>query len=99
MNILSIIIIAVAVIIAIVFLIYKIKKEGLRPLTISIIVEAEKLYEKGKNEEKFNYVFNIIYENVPGVLKLLFTKENINKFIQKIFDEIKIALDYNNTNI
>jgi len=99
MNILSIIIIAVAIIIAIVFLYYKMKKLGLRQVAISLIVEAETRFEYGKNTDKFNYVFSNIYIRLPLILQILFTKENLIQFIQKVFCEIKEALDYKNTNI
>lgn len=94
MNIFYITIIAVAVIIAIAFLVYKIKTAGLRAVAIKFIVEAEKIFEYGKNTEKFNYAFDCVYGFVPNYLRIFVTKEVIIKFIQKIFDEVKIALDY-----
>ncbi len=97
MDILSIIIIAVAIIVAIVFLYMAVKNKGLRQVAISLIVEAEKVFEYGKNSEKFNYVFDKMYQLVPGFLQIFFTKVLLVKFIQKVFSEIKIALDYQNT--
>lgn len=93
-TIISIIVIAVVVITIAIFLIYKIKKNGLRKTAIQFIVEAEKEFEKGKNSEKFNYVLNAVYELLPSILKIFITKDMIVKLIQKTFDEIKVALDY-----
>ncbi len=97
MNWLSISIIAVAVIVAVIFLVYKIKKDGLRKVAIEFIVLAEEKFEHGKNSAKFNYVFESVYCLIPIWLKFIFTKQNVISFIQKTFKEIKIALDYQNT--
>lgn len=97
MDWLSIVIILVVIIAAIIFLVYKVKKDGLRKLAIEFIVIAEEKFEHGKNSAKFNYVFDAVYKLIPSWLKFLFTKENVISFIQNIFDEIKIALDYQNT--
>ncbi len=97
MNWLSIIIIAVAVIVAVIFLVYKIKKDGLRKVAIEFIVMAEQKFEYGKNSAKFNYVFEAVYNLIPVWLKFIFTKPNVISFIQKTFKEIKVALDYQNT--
>lgn len=97
MNLLSICIIAVIVIVAVIFLVYKIKKNGLRKVAIEFIVLAEEKFEYGKNSAKFNYVFEAVYSLIPIWLKFIFTKQNVIKFIEKIFKEIKVALDYQNT--
>lgn len=101
MNALYISIIAVAIILAIVFLFYQIRKFGPRDVAIKIIVEAEKkgFIEKLTGSEKFNYVFDKFYNLLPNFIKFFITKENVIKFIQKVFDEIKIALDYQKTDI
>ena len=99
MDILSIVIIVIGVIIVLGALYVSIKNNGLRQVVISLIVEAEKAFEYGKNSEKFNYVFENFYERLPILLKLLLTKEDIVNFIQIVFDEIKISLDYKNTDI
>jgi len=94
MNILSIIIIAVALIIAIVFLFVQIKRLGLRAVATKFIVEAERIFQNKKGSVKFNYVFDKMYEMIPSFLQMFFTKALLIQFIQKVFDEVKIALDY-----
>jgi hypothetical protein len=96
MDMLSIVIIALGIVIALGIIYIAIKNRGLRQVAISLIVEAEKAFEYGKNSEKFNYVYENFYARLPTLLKFILTKENIIMFIQKVFDEIKIALDYNN---
>ncbi len=94
MDILSIVIIVIGILVAIGVLVFSIKNKGLRETAIYFIVEAEKKFEYGKNSEKFNYVFEQVYNRLPTILKFVVTKENVIEFIQTIFDEIKIALDY-----
>lgn len=93
-TIISIIIIAIVVIALALYLTYQIKKKGLRKVAIEFIVMAEEKFKQGQNSEKFNYVFEAVYELLPAMVKIFITKTVIIKFIQKVFDEVKIALDY-----
>lgn len=98
-TIISIIVIALVVITGVIFLVYQIKKKGLRKTAIEFIVLAEEKFKQGQNAEKFNYVLNAVYELLPSFLKIFITKSMIIDFIQKIFDEIKVALDYRGTEV
>lgn len=97
METLSIIIIAIIVIIGLILgglkLYSYIKLKGLRQTAIDLISKAEEAYEKGKNNEKFQSVFNGILDALPAPAKLFLNEKTINYFIQSIFDSIKIALD------
>jgi len=97
MNILLIVIIVIGVILALGTFYVSVKKIGLRKTVINLIVEAEQAFQYGKNSEKFNYVFENLYAVLPTMIKMLYTKEDIQQFIQLIFDEIKISLNYPNT--
>ena len=87
-------IIALFFIAAIIYIAWQIKKNGLRGAVINLIVKAEDMYNKGDNEEKINYVIDKVIAILPIPFQLLITRETIRKFIQKVFDEIKKALDY-----
>lgn len=78
------------------YLIYRIKKEGLRPVVIDLILEAEDSFEKGKNREKMEWVIEKVLYMIPKPFQLFLTVENVENFIQRIFDEIKEVLDYGN---
>lgn len=78
----------------IIYIVWQIKKNGLRGAVVNLIVKAEDIYNKGDNEEKINYVIDKVIVLLPMPFQLLITKETIRKFIQKIFDETKKALDY-----
>jgi len=99
MNLLSIIIITLVVIIVIVILILSIRKLGLRAVATKFIVEAETIFQNEKGSVKFNYVFDKMYELIPSFLQMFFTKALLIQFIQKVFDEVKIALDYQITDV
>lgn len=98
-TIISIIVVALVVIASVIFLAYQIKKKGLRKVAINFIVLAEEKFKKGQNSQKFNYVFDAVYEMLPAMLKIFITKQVVKDFIQKVFDEIKVALDYENTGV
>lgn len=87
-------IIALFFIATIIYIVWQIKKNGLRGTVVNLIVEAEENFIKGANEGKLNYVIDKVITLVPMPFQLIITRENIRKFIQKIFDEIKEALDY-----
>ena len=94
MDILSIIIVVVAIAILIGCLYYQIKKNGLKGTAIELIVYAERMIGSGKGEEKMNYVIDKFISYLPMPFRLLFTREMIKNFIQEVFDEIKDVLEY-----
>lgn len=87
-------IIALFFIAAIIYIAWQIKKNGLRGAVINLIVKAEDSFVKGANEGKLNYVIDEVIALLPMPFRLLITRETIKKFIQKVFDETKKALDY-----
>lgn len=95
-NIIDISILVIILIVYIIDVVIQIKKQGFKKYIIKLIVDAESNFEYGRNSEKFNYVFDRAYEFLPKSLKLLITKPMLIRFIQKVFDEIKLALDYKN---
>lgn len=91
---LELIILVLFFIAVIVYIAWQIKKNGLRGAAINLIVEAEKNFVKGENEGKINYVIDKVIALIPMPFSLLITRDVIRQFIQKIFDEVKNALDY-----
>ena len=97
METLSIIVIVVIMALFLGFVGFKlysnIKLKGLRQTAIDLIVEAENAYEKEKNNEKFQAVFQGLINALPAYARIFLTEETINYFIQSVFDSIKSALD------
>ena len=97
--IIEIVIVALAVIAGLLYLAWQIKKKGLREFAIDMILEAEEKIEQGRNSDKMKYVCasikSFLATSKIGILLSIFiTDENIEKFIQEIFDGLKKALDY-----
>lgn len=93
-TIIEIAIVVIAILAFILYLVWQIKKKGLRQTVINLIVRAENMYKKGENEKKINYVIDKIIVLIPAPLSFFITREAVREFIQTIFDEVKKALDY-----
>lgn len=91
---LCIIILILACISILIYLLYQIKKNGLRATVVEFIVYAEKTFQKGENKQKFNYVVNKIIQILPMPVRFFITTEAVESFVQMVFDETKKALDY-----
>lgn len=89
-----IIMLILACILILVYLLYRIKKDGLKQTTIELIVYAEGLYKKGENRAKMNYVVDKLLLFLPLPVRFFITSEAIENFIQSVFDQVKVALDY-----
>lgn len=73
---------------------WQIKKKGLKEFTIDMIIKAEDMYKKGENDQKFNYVLDKVIAMIPMPLQLFISEDLIKQFIQKTFDNLKKALNY-----
>lgn len=89
----NIIIAVIVALLAIAFVAYKISTKGLRGAVVEFIVAAEQEFNKGQNSEKMEYVYNALVAVLPAPIRVFITKQLVINFIQKIFDEIKVALD------
>ena len=97
--IIEIVIVALAAIAGLLYIVWQIKKKGLREFAMDMILEAEEKIEQGRNSDKMKYVIasikSFLATSKIGIfLSIFITDENIEKFIQEIFDGLKKALDY-----
>ena len=93
-TIISIIIVALIVIAFIIWLVWQIKKKGLKEFATEMIVKAEDMYKQGENTEKLNYVIDKVIGMLPKFLQFFITREAVKNFVQSVFDTVKKALDY-----
>ncbi len=94
-TIIEIAIIVIAILAFILYLVWQIKKKGLRATAVDLIVKAEEMFRQGDNENKLNYVIDkMISIIIPKPLSLFITRDSIKSFVQSVFDETKKALDY-----
>ena len=78
----------------IVYIVWQIKKKGLRQFAVDFIVKAEDMYNQGDNEGKLNYVIDKVIALIPAPLSFFITRETVKTFVQSVFDSVKKALDY-----
>lgn len=94
-TIIEIVIVVIAILAFILYLVWQIKKKGLRATAVDLIVKAEEMFRQGDNENKLNYVIDkIISITIPKPLSLFITRDSVKSFVQSVFDETKKALDY-----
>lgn len=85
------VILIVAILFIAFFIAWTIYKNGLKATIVSLIVEAEKLLDD--NQDKFNSVVSGVLVRLPIPFNLI-PVSFIEKLVQRIFDEVKICLDY-----
>lgn len=88
----EIIAIAVIAIMEGLYIYWKVKEKGLKDTAIKFIVEAEGKLQNG--DEKMNYCIEKIAMLVPLPFSLFITGNMVKKLVQAVFDNIKVALDY-----
>lgn len=91
MNIYTILLLIFLFLIVLTYILWQIKKNGLRQFVIECIVYAEDNLTNNKVK------FEMVCDRVIGVLPFPFNlipSTVIANFVQKVFDEVKIALDY-----
>ena len=91
---LSIVILCIAFFILLGYLFFLIKRDGLKATTIKLIVQAEEMLGSGTGKAKMEIVVESLTKLLPMPFRLFVTTELLTQFIQSVFDEIKIALDY-----
>lgn len=93
-TIIAIVIVAILVIAFVIWLIWQIKKKGLKEFATEMIIKAEDMYQQGENQEKLNYVIDKVIAMLPTPLQFFITRDAVKKFVQSVFDTVKKALDY-----
>lgn len=96
---LTIILISILVIIGII--VYLCKKNGLKQVAYQAILLAEEHYNSTTGQERLDLAINYMYSKlinkfpiISNIIPESLAKSAIRIIIQKIFDEIKLVLDY-----
>lgn len=93
-TIIGIVIVALVIIAFIIWIVWQIKKKGLKEFATEMIVKAEDMFKKGENTQKLNYVIDKVIDTLPKPLQFFITREAVQNFVQSVFDTVKKALDY-----
>ena len=97
MDWLSLAIVIIAVLIIIGIIIYLCKKNGLKQVAYQAILLAEEHYNSTTGQERLDLAINYMYSKLPTIITYIpepLLKAVIKTFIQRVFDEIKLVLDY-----
>lgn len=89
------IIIAVLFISCLLILYKRGKKELVQKIILSLVVQAEKTLGSGTGELKYAMVVNLLYDKLPSILRFLFTKKEIDIFIEESVNKLKDILSKN----
>lgn len=68
------------------------KKDIVRKILLSLVVQAEKALGSGTGELKYAWVVDNFYNRMPGIIKLLFTKKEIDTMIEQSVQKLKEVL-------
>lgn len=86
------IIVVVLVLIALAVL-YKLgKKDTVKKIVLALVVQAEKTLGSGTGELKYAMVLDAIYSKLPYILRFLFTKKELDTFIEEAVRKLKDIL-------
>lgn len=68
------------------------KKDVVKKILLSLVVQAEKALGSGTGELKYAWVVDNFYNKMPGIIKLLFTKKEIDTMIEQSVQKLKEIL-------
>lgn len=65
------------------------KTTFVRKVVLALVTEAEKRYGDGTGELKYHHVVERLYEVLPWILRVLYSKEQIDKMIEDAVEYLK----------
>lgn len=90
-NIASIIVVVAAIVGLLVL--YKLgKKDTVKKIILTLVVQAEKTLGSGTGELKYAMVVDALYNKLPVILRFLFTKKELDTFIEEAVSKMKDIL-------
>lgn len=84
--------VAIAFLIAMVILMKINKEETVRKIILSLVVQAEKALGSGTGELKYAYVVDKLYDKLPKIISMLYSRKEIDNMIQAAVDKLKEVL-------
>ncbi len=68
------------------------KKELVKKIILNLVVQAEKNLGSGTGELKYSEVIEGIYHHLPSLIRLLYTKKDIDKLIEDSVKQLQEIL-------
>lgn len=87
----SSILVVLFILVGLLFLYKRGKKEFVRQVVLSLVVQAEKALGSGTGELKYAMVVENIYKKLPFILTLLISKKELDRLIE---DGVQYLKDY-----
>lgn len=85
----SSILVVLSLLIGLLFIYKKGKREFVRQVVLSLVVQAEKALGSGTGELKYAMVVENVYKVLPTILKLLITRTELDKLIEDSVQYLK----------
>lgn len=86
-------ILVVLILVVVLLILYKFnKRETVRKIILSLVVQAEQALGSGTGELKYAYVIDKFYTSLPGIIKLLYTRKEIDTYIDEGVTKLKELL-------
>lgn len=85
----SSILIVLLIIVGLLYLYKRGKKETVRRIVLSLVVQAEKTLGSGTGELKYAMVVERVYAILPTILRFLITKKELDKLIEEAVQYMK----------
>lgn len=86
------IIVIVVIIAGLIILYKKNRKDLVKKIILSLVVQAEKHLGSGTGELKYAYVIEKFYKYLPSVVRLLYSKKEIDTMIEEAVSKLKEML-------
>lgn len=86
----------IAAVIVVAIILFRIgQQKKIKQMLLYLVTKAEKEFGGGTGELKFSAVSTWLYEKMPSLAKFLFTKKQIDEFIEEAVDWMKMYLTTN----
>lgn len=86
-------IIVVVLVLLVLFILLKLgKKEAVKKIVLALVVQAEKNLGSGTGELKYASVVEGLYNKLPFIITFLFSKKEVNDFIEDAVIKLKDIL-------
>ncbi|OLS02190.1 hypothetical protein [Tissierella creatinophila] len=89
----SSILVVLLFIVGLLFLYKRNKKDFVRQVVLSLVVQAEKALGSGTGELKYAMVIEELYITLPTIVRLLITKKELDTLIENSVDYLKEYLN------
>lgn len=88
---------SIAVVVIVLVALFTLLKLGytdtVREIVLSLVVQAEKSLGSGTGELKYAFVIDRLYDKLPTIIRLLYSKKEIDNMIEEAVIKLKGLLD------